>query len=422
MTNLNMNITDNDKNSRNTIDLSSINDGIELVENEKKVEIPQDIANISKKITSEQLPERNREILSEEVVKVKKCYQDYQNVLSKLPENYLESLNTSYMSLERCIAAVPKDILLKFAKSFETIDDDLPGIFLNPNDYGHSNYSFIVEKLKVYYDFFTMVPYQMISNLFEAYQNYSRLYKAAPKNVFDSLITAYSNYKEAYNRVSSEDIEKYKCVNLTSSFIDKFLLYEENMNYILNERDIDNLISDERYFVSNDVSTKSRRCVIVPILTKEEFIRVAVREGNIEKANELCFENIRKIYDSLYDVGVYLDSENAYLNNLKNNMQASSMFIALEQDKKDNIFRIVNDQISIREYVLDKISNDLKHGWNQLDGDVGSGFDLDFDDSDYFTKYTVVSECATKYKESFDSIISMEEIINTINANGYNIK
>ena len=87
--------------------------------------------------------------INENIDAAEKAYKAYMEEARKLPSNLLDDLNRSYLSLERSISAVPKDILLKFVKGFEEITDNLPGVYLNQNDFGKSNYSFIIEKLKI---------------------------------------------------------------------------------------------------------------------------------------------------------------------------------------------------------------------------------------------------------------------------------
>ena len=167
---LEMDLSSDKQTNRNAIDLSS-KDGIELVSNETPVMETQDISDIRKEVIIKETPKVEEVLPTQpvkedvkpeepEVMEVKidpnmemlnNAYRDYYDVVNKLPANLLDNLNSSYMVLERSISAIPKDILFKFTSSFENIDEDIPKIFLNPNDFGSSNYSFIIEKLKIYY-------------------------------------------------------------------------------------------------------------------------------------------------------------------------------------------------------------------------------------------------------------------------------
>ena len=62
--------------------------------------------------------------INEDLVNAERAYKAYMEVLKKLPDNLLDDINHSYMTLERGISAIPKDILLKFVKSFEEITEE----------------------------------------------------------------------------------------------------------------------------------------------------------------------------------------------------------------------------------------------------------------------------------------------------------
>ena len=94
------------------------------------------------------------------------------------------------------------------------------------------------------------------------------------------------------------------------------------------------------------------------------------------------------------------------------------MFIGLDDSKKKNIMYMLSDQISKRVYLESTMSQDLKYGWNQLDGNLGSSLEEN-DDTDYYTKYQNISEIANKYNDYFKDLLPILQIVRKIKEIGY---
>lgn len=426
---LGIDLTNDKQTTRNAISVDS-KDGIEIVSNNEPLEVAQDIADIRNKVNKKEAPIKQEEqsldapknAVDEKIIKLNEAYKNYYEVISQLPANLLDNLNHSYMALERSIAAIPKDILFKFTKSFENIDDDMPRIFLNPNDFGGSNYSFIIEKSKIYYDFFTTVPYQMINNLFASYQEYAKFYKMIPSNMFDYLVSCYAEYKKCLSHVAPEVIKANGYDKVDSIFLNRVMLHDENMNFLLEDIDQDEIISNTRYGITNDFTNKDDHFIIVPSISREDFVNIVNQTGSIDRANGVCARNMEIVYNSVERVRDCLYRDNTILNNMKANMEISTMFIGLSAKSKETILKLIDDQVNRRTDFITKISADLKNGWNKLDGEIGIAMDDDYDDSDYFNKLERLTEHAKKYQNMLSDLMSMQQIINLIKQNGYNIK
>jgi len=435
---LEMDLSSDKQTNRNAIDLSS-KDGIELVSNETPVMETQDISDIRKEVIIKETPKVEEVLPTQpvkedvkpeepEVMEVKidpnmemlnNAYRDYYDVVNKLPANLLDNLNSSYMVLERSISAIPKDILFKFTSSFENIDEDIPKIFLNPNDFGSSNYSFIIEKLKIYYEFIATVPSQMVTNLFVAYQEYSNYYKMIPSDIFEYLVSTYREYKRCLSYVSPELITSMGYDKIDSIFLNRVLLHEENMNFLLQDIDQKERVSNVRYGITNDINVVDGHFIVIPLFSRDDYINITSQTGSIDRANEICSYNMKVIYDSVERVGKTLNQDIAILDNIKANMEISTMFIGLSKNNKETILSIINDQVNRRKAFISTVSEDLKSGWNRIEGQLG--LDID-DEEDYFNKLDKISKCANGYQNLFADLMSIQQIINLIKQNGYTIK
>ena len=430
---LGIDLSNDKQTTRNAISVDS-KDGIELVSNNEPVEVAQDIADIRKEVNKKEAPIKQevleeeqslnaaKPVMDEKLIKLNDAYKNYYEVISQLPENLLDNINRSYMALERSFAAIPKDLLFKFTKGFESIDDDIPRIFLNPNDFGSSNYSFILEKAKIYYDFFTTVPYQMINNLFVSYQEYAKLYKMIPSNMFDYLVSSYAEYKKCLSHVSPEVIKANGFDKVDSIFLNRVMLHDENMNFLLEDIDQEEVISNTRYGITNDTTNKDDHYIIIPSVSREDFVNIVNQTGSLDRANGVCARNMEIVYDSVEKVRDCLYRDNTILNNMKANMEISTMFIGLSAKNKETILKLIDDQVNRRTDFINKITTDLKSGWNKLDGEIGIALDDDYDDSDYFNKLERLTEYAKGYQNMLNDLMSMQQIINLIKQNGYNIK
>ena len=355
--------------------------------------------------------------INENIDAAEKAYKAYMEEARKLPSNLLDDLNRSYLSLERSISAVPKDILLKFVKGFEEITDNLPGVYLNQNDFGKSNYSFIIEKLKIYYDFFTTVPYQMINNVLVAYDEYSKYYKLLPEGCLDDLVMTYKDCKNVISKLPNDVIKSLGYDKVNSVFLDRVLLYQDSENLLLSNLKSEDIYNNDRYIISSS-DVVDGHVVNIPAMSKEDFVNLTTSLGSVEKANEVCRDYIKTIYRSVARVNENLDSDIVLLKNMKVNMELSPMFIGLDEDKKKNIMYMLSDQISKRVYLESTMSQDLKYGWNQLDGNLGSSLEEN-DDTDYYTKYQNISEIANKYNDYFKDLLPILQIVRKIKEIGY---
>jgi hypothetical protein len=355
--------------------------------------------------------------INENIDAAEKAYKAYMEEARKLPSNLLDDLNRSYLSLERSISAVPKDILLKFVNGFEEITDNLPGVYLNQNDFGKSNYSFIIEKLKIYYDFFTTVPYQMINNVLVAYDEYSKYYKLLPEGCLDDLVMTYKDCKNVISKLPNDVIKSLGYDKVNSVFLDRVLLYQDSENLLLSNLKSEDIYNNDRYIISSS-DVVDGHVVNIPAMSKEDFVNLTTSLGSVEKANEVCRDYIKTIYRSVARVNENLDSDIVLLKNMKVNMELSPMFIGLDEDKKKNIMYMLSDQISKRVYLESTMSQDLKYGWNQLDGNLGSSLEEN-DDTDYFTKYQNISEIANKYNDYFKDLLPILQIVKKIKEIGY---
>ncbi|MBR4693922.1 MAG: hypothetical protein IKP07_03840 [Bacilli bacterium] len=355
--------------------------------------------------------------INENIDVAEKAYKAYMEEVRKLPSNLLDDLNRSYLSLERSISAVPKDILLKFVKGFEEITDNLPGVYLNQNDFGKSNYSFIIEKLKIYYDFFTTVPYQMINNVLVAYDEYSKYYKLLPEGCLDDLVMTYKDCKNVISKLPNDVIKSLGYDKVNSVFLDRVLLYQDSENLLLSNLKSEDIYNNDRYIISSS-DVVDGHVVNIPAMSKEDFVNLTTSLGSVEKANEVCRDYIKTIYRSVARVNENLDSDIVLLKNMKVNMELSPMFIGLDDNKKKNIMYMLSDQISKRVYLESTMSQDLKYGWNQLDGNLGSSLEEN-DDTDYFTKYQNISEIANKYNDYFKDLLPILQIVRKIKEMGY---
>ena len=153
-------------------------------------------------------------------------------------------------------------------------------------------------------------------------------------------------------------------------------------------------------------------------MSKEDFVNLTTSLGSVEKANEVCRDYIKTIYRSVARVNENLDSDIILLKNMKVNMELSPMFIGLDDSKKKNIMYMLSDQISKRVYLESTMSQDLKYGWNQLDGNLGSSLEEN-DDTDYYTKYQNISEIANKYNDYFKDLLPILQIVRKIKEIGY---
>ena len=355
--------------------------------------------------------------INENIDAAEKAYKAYMEEARKLPSNLLDDLNRSYLSLERSISAVPKDILLKFVKGFEEITDNLPGVYLNQNDFGKSNYSFIIEKLKIYYDFFTTVPYQMINNVLVAYDEYSKYYKLLPEGCLDDLVMTYKDCKNVISKLPNDVIKSLGYDKVNSVFLDRVLLYQDSENLLLSNLKSEDIYNNDRYIISSS-DVVDGHVVNIPAMSKEDFVNLTTSLGSVEKANEVCRDYIKTIYRSVARVNENLDSDIVLLKNMKVNMELSPMFIGLDDSKKKNIMYMLSDQISKRVYLESTMSQDLKYGWNQLDGNLGSSLEEN-DDTDYYTKYQNISEIANKYNDYFKDLLPILQIVKKIKEIGY---
>ena len=355
--------------------------------------------------------------INENIDAAEKAYKAYMEEARKLPSNLLDDLNRSYLSLERSISAVPKDILLKFVKGFEEITDNLPGVYLNQNDFGKSNYSFIIEKLKIYYDFFTTVPYQMINNVLVAYDEYSKYYKLLPEGCLDDLVMTYKDCKNVISKLPNDVIKSLGYDKVNSVFLDRVLLYQDSENLLLSNLKSEDIYNNDRYIISSS-DVVDGHVVNIPAMSKEDFVNLTTSLGSVEKANEVCRDYIKTIYRSVARVNENLDSDIVLLKNMKVNMELSPMFIGLDDSKKKNIMYMLSDQISKRVYLESTMSQDLKYGWNQLDGNLGSSLEEN-DDTDYYTKYQNISEIANKYNDYFKDLLPILQIVRKIKEIGY---
>ena len=355
--------------------------------------------------------------INENIDAAEKAYKAYMEEARKLPSNLLDDLNRSYLSLERSISAVPKDILLKFVKGFEEITDNLPGVYLNQNDFGKSNYSFIIEKLKIYYDFFTTVPYQMINNVLVAYDEYSKYYKLLPEGCLDDLVMTYKDCKNVISKLPNDVIKSLGYDKVNSVFLDRVLLYQDSENLLLSNLKSEDIYNNDRYIISSS-DVVDGHVVNIPAMNKEDFVNLTTSLGSVEKANEVCRDYIKTIYRSVARVNENLDSDIVLLKNMKVNMELSPMFIGLDDSKKKNIMYMLSDQISKRVYLESTMSQDLKYGWNQLDGNLGSSLEEN-DDTDYYTKYQNISEIANKYNDYFKDLLPILQIVRKIKEIGY---
>ena len=128
---------------------------------------------------------------------------------------------------------------------------------------------------------------------------------------------------------------------------------------------------------------------------------------------------MKVIYDSVERVGKTLNQDIAILDNIKANMEISTMFIGLSKNNKETILSIINDQVNRRKAFISTVSEDLKSGWNRIEGQLG--LDID-DEEDYFNKLDKISKCANSYQNLFADLMSIQQIINLIKQNGYTIK
>ena len=343
-------------------------------------------------------------------------YNEFNNALSLLPENIITKLNVAYLNLERSVSSIPKDVLLRFIKEFEDISDDLPEIYFNPNDYGNSNFSFIFEKLKIYYDFVSEVPYQMIVNLLKSYNEYVKLYKQLPKEEFDKVLNTYKDYKICYDMYSNQEEIISKVNDYNSIFLDRALLYKQNESLtLLSNIKMGNTFNDDKYTISSELTDNNGHSVVIPVFTREDYMKLVNDSGSIEMASQVCDKYINVVYQSLFNVNLCLNNDIILLSNIKSNMESSYLFVNLEDNKKKDILSFISDQIGKRYDLVKIIEKDLKGEWNKVD--VSSGADMDS-----FNKFEAISLNANRYETYFSGIMSLAEIVKIIGENGYRVQ
>lgn len=370
-------------------------------------------SNISIGVKKNNISNENSELIA--------LYNVFCNDLKLLPKNLLANLNVAYLNLERSVSAIPKDVFLKFVKEFENISSELPDVYLNPNDYGNSNYSFIFEKLRIYYEFVSSIPPQMIANLLNSYREYFNLYSMLPKEGFEKVLYSYKRYKICLD-VNSNDKETLSKINSYSSiFLDRALLYKQNESITLHsDIKMGSSFNDKNYGLSHDVNDDNGHNVVIPNFTKDDFLKLVTDLGSLEEASRECKNKVHIVFQSIYNVNLCLNNDIVLLSNMKSNMESSYLFVNLDETKKKNILTFISDQISKRYDFVKKIETDLKFGWDRLDGSVGTK--LDSDDIDEFSKFEMISSSASQYANYCIDIKSLNEIVQVIAEYGYNVR
>ena len=341
--------------------------------------------------------------------------------LTLLPKNLLANLNVAYLNLERSVSAIPKDVFLKFVHEFEHISEDLPEVYFNPNDYGNSNYSFIFEKLRIYYDFISAIPYQLIVNLLNSYREYLKLYAMLPRDGFEKVLESYKKYKICLD-VNADNTEAVSRVHsYTSIFLDRALLYKQNESITLHSSiKLGNVFNSEQYTISHNEVDNNGHCVVIPVFTKDDFVKLVTDLGSVSAASEVCDKKINVVFQSIFNVNLCLNNDIVLLSNIKSNMESSYLFVNLDENTKRNILLFLSDQISKRYDFVKRIEKDMKGGWNQLDGSIGAS--MDSDEIDALARFESIAQNASQYSSFCRDIKSLNEIVQVIGQYGYRVQ